>query len=202
MLFENSVNRIMITTHPIQWRSMVLLTDFFLYPVWKMLSQYWIKKADSLGSVCSSPCSTWALPFPVHVEQVCAVARVWEGSVPLALCVWGWQLSKDRPADPSEVMFVGALSCPAFAVTGTGTKGDGDAAAVTPACLSAECAHKSSTELELTMPDCISRGAVEFTRWITAAAERPVHYSAHFWCVGIPRFVATVKSKAIYPCRF
>lgn len=73
-------------------------------------------------------------------------------------------LSKDRPADPSEVMFVGALSCPAFTVTGTGTKGDGDAAAVTPACLSAECAHKSSTELELTMPDCISRGAVEFTR--------------------------------------
>lgn len=91
MLFENSTNRIMITTHPIQWRSVVLLIDLFLYPVWKMLSQYWIKKADSLDSACSSPCSTCALPFPVHVEQVCAVARVWEGSVPLALCVWGWQ---------------------------------------------------------------------------------------------------------------
>lgn len=100
MLFENSMNKIMITIHPVQWRSMVFLIDFVLYPVWKMIAEYWIKKPHYLDSVCSSPCSACALPFLLRVKQVYGVAGVWQGSVWHSVFEGGsrW-LSKGKPAD-------------------------------------------------------------------------------------------------------
>lgn len=100
-----------------------------------MLSQYWIKKAG-LDSVCSSLCSTCALPSPVRVQQVCAVARVWQGSVPLALCPGGWQQvalegqsSRHQCSDVCRGTHRSWVLC-----NWHGDEDDGDAAAVTPAC--------------------------------------------------------------------
>lgn len=124
------------------------------------------------------------------------------GTLCLAVAAGGSRRTHQQTPQWSDVGG-GAHTSPGFAVGGTDTKGDGAAAAVAPAC---PCQLRvfprvpqslsSTAGRSLTVPHCLSTAAVGFARWITAVTEGPEHYSVHFWCVSIPRFAATVKSKA------